>query len=51
MKKYKVVVETGYTLTLTDYFEVEDDTTDEEIEELANEVKENLISWNYYDVK
>lgn len=51
MRKFKVVVETGYpNCNLVSGFEVEDNATEEEIEAEAKEVKDSLTEWYYEEV-
>lgn len=52
MRKFRVVVETGYPgCNLVGSFEVEDNATEEEIEQEAREVKECLTEWYYEEVE
>lgn len=52
MRKFKVIVETGYAAcNLVGSFEVEDNATEEEIEQEAREVKNSLTEWYYEEVK
>lgn len=48
MKKVKWLLETGFAECVhEDEFEVEDDATDDVIEEMAKEAAFNCISWTY----
>lgn len=49
MKTIIVKVSTGMVgCQRQDSFEVEDDTTEEEVEDMAREVMFNMINWTYY---
>lgn len=51
MRKFKVVVETGYAgCNVVSSFVVEDNATEEEIEAEARAVKNSLIEWFYEEV-
>lgn len=53
MRKFEVVVNTGYPrCILRGEFDVEDDATAEEIEELAADMRDELTSdWGYKEIK
>ena len=51
MRRFKVVVETPSAADdLYDFFEVEDDATDEDIEAEAQEMFYNMCSYGYHEV-
>ena len=51
MKKIKVSIKTLYTGSLCeDCIEVEDNLTDDEIEEIAKEAAFNMIEWWYDEI-
>jgi len=48
VKTVKFSIETSYYHgTYSDTFEVEDDATDEEIEEVVNDMIPNYVSWGW----
>ena len=52
MKTIEVTVTSGFVgCRKTESFEVDDDVSDEEIEEMAQEVMFNMIEWSWHEVK
>lgn len=51
MRKIKVYVNTGFVNAKhEETFEVEDDTTDEELDEMVEDFLNNCIEYGYYEV-
>jgi hypothetical protein len=52
MRKITVYVSTGYVgCQKSETFEVEDDCSDEEIDEQAQEIMFGMIEWGWHDAK
>ena len=51
MRTIKWVLETGVAgCNIEDEFEIDDNTTDEEIDEIAKDAAFNNIGWSWYEV-